>query len=249
MYKPQQPSIPKSLKKNVLYIERTAEPSKQDLIFCYWELKTTKHLSTDFQYLILPDACVDIVFDVSPQHGFEGALIMTPHNAVTTVNLGTSFSYIGIRLLPGAWLKTPQDIIGEMTYFKKLANTDLAKLQVNLSKAKSAADIDVFLDAFVQDCRDQNIIGKNALAQMILKNIDTITSVNDILDQTSYSRRHFQRIFKEEIGYSPHDFLKILRFQQAIAEKENHWYTDQSHYIKEFKRITGMTPGSYWKKF
>ena len=197
----------------------------------------------------MPDACIDIVFDIAAQPAFEGALVMTPHNTVTTVNLEKSFSYVGIRFLPGAWIKTPQQIIGTMTYFTKLADTDLVRLQEHLSKATQALDKEHLLNQFVRAGKKQNLVGRNALAQMILESLDTITSVNDILDKISYSRRHIQRKFKAEVGYSPHDFLRIIRFQQAINEKGNHTYADQSHYIKEFKRITKMTPGTYWGKF
>ena len=59
------------------------------------------------------------------------------------------------------------------------------------------------------------------------------------------------------MGVPPKEFLKIIRFQQALAEIERHknisWTTlaidcgfyDQSHFIADFKTFSGFTPQEY----
>lgn len=71
---------------------------------------------------------------------------------------------------------------------------------------------------------------------------------------TGYSSRWLNLKFKENLGFSPKNFSSIIRFQhyyKAII-LENHdlkikrpyysQYYDQSHFIKDFRRFTGMTP-------
>lgn len=66
--------------------------------------------------------------------------------------------------------------------------------------------------------------------------------------------KQFNRIFNENIGIQPKDFLRIVRFQKAfhilqvqsqitltkLAFECN--YYDKSHLIREFKEFTGYTP-------
>jgi AraC-like DNA-binding protein len=68
------------------------------------------------------------------------------------------------------------------------------------------------------------------------------------------SERQFERRFFREVGVSPHHYLRILRFQEAVrllrdgvfdkmsdlASELN--YCDQSHFIKEMKEFSGHTP-------
>jgi|WetSurMetagenome_2_1015567.scaffolds.fasta_scaffold00687_17 AraC-like DNA-binding protein len=66
---------------------------------------------------------------------------------------------------------------------------------------------------------------------------------------------YFQRLFRENTGISPHDFLLQVRIRKArqllsegqgIAHVGHHTgFVDQSHFTRSFKRVTGVTPGQY----
>lgn len=79
-------------------------------------------------------------------------------------------------------------------------------------------------------------------------------------DQIGYSHKHFISLFKKQVGVRPGQYLKIMRFQNAILQIENngfvHWsriaresgFYDQSHFINEFRIFSGFTPGEYMRK-
>jgi AraC-like DNA-binding protein len=60
------------------------------------------------------------------------------------------------------------------------------------------------------------------------------------------------------VGTSPRQFLKTVRFQNALHTKFNQksvsltqlacdcGYYDQSHMINDFKSLSGFTPGEYF---
>jgi AraC-like DNA-binding protein len=68
------------------------------------------------------------------------------------------------------------------------------------------------------------------------------------------SERQFERRFARAIGVSPHQYIRIARFQQAlrlmragrferlsdVAQELD--YADQSHFIKDVKALSGYTP-------
>ncbi len=74
-----------------------------------------------------------------------------------------------------------------------------------------------------------------------------------------YSERHFRSRFQERTGYSPKQFLRIARFERALSLLQTDFrnsltyvayecnYTDQSHFIREFREFAGVTPTSYLK--
>lgn len=82
--------------------------------------------------------------------------------------------------------------------------------------------------------------------------IDTLAS------NACLSRKQFERIFTEYIGISPKQYLKTIRLQATIYFKSRHksssltelayenGYYDQSHFINDFKILTGLTPKQFF---
>ena len=80
--------------------------------------------------------------------------------------------------------------------------------------------------------------------------------VEDVARQIGWSRRHLERRFREYVGVGPKTLASVLRFHAAYkrlrrpganrhGEAVRDAYFDQSHFLKEFKRFTGMTPRLY----
>lgn len=75
-----------------------------------------------------------------------------------------------------------------------------------------------------------------------------------------YSQKHFIALFKNQVGITPKSYLKLMRFQKAVTEIEDHqeidWtelagecgFYDQPHFINDFKLFSGFTPEEYVKR-
>ncbi len=80
--------------------------------------------------------------------------------------------------------------------------------------------------------------------------------IGELSDKLFMSKRQIERLFKQTVGISPKMYAQIIRFNSAMAELTekrtltevcyNYNYFDQAHFIKDFKRFTGMTPKSYF---
>lgn len=79
-------------------------------------------------------------------------------------------------------------------------------------------------------------------------------SLDNIRQHTKYSYSTIERRFKAETGINPKQFFTLRRFKNAsaslVSTKNTNWmdyvikydYFDQSHFIKEIKRYSGLTP-------
>lgn len=83
-------------------------------------------------------------------------------------------------------------------------------------------------------------------------NAPSIT-VNVLADEACLSRKQFGRIFLEHAGMNPKEYIRIVRFQRAMWRMQcgersyagiaaECGYADQSHFIREFKIMSGHTP-------
>lgn len=91
-------------------------------------------------------------------------------------------------------------------------------------------------------------------------NQPNILDFQKLTSQIGYSQKHFIDLFKKQVGVSPKQYLKIMRFQRAIQEIENNksiqWsniaaesgFYDQAHFIGDFKIFSGFTPSEYMKR-
>ena len=85
-------------------------------------------------------------------------------------------------------------------------------------------------------------------------------NIRRMASEACLCRRQFERIFAEHIGISPKQYLKIIRFQYAIFQKQQNanldmielsyksGYFDQSHFINDFKSLSGLTPKQYFSE-
>ncbi len=79
------------------------------------------------------------------------------------------------------------------------------------------------------------------------------TSVNALANEACLSKRQYERVFRETVGMNPKEYARIVRFQKALwlmQRGESNYagiaaecgYSDQSHFIRNFKELSGFTP-------
>jgi AraC-like DNA-binding protein len=244
MYKPVNDGITKT-NENVIYTEAKPPSDLEELVVNFWELKTKKTLTEDFTLHVIPDGCVNILFN---QQDINIAAITARQTKHVALNLGKSFNYVGIQLMPGVWRGDPKTIAnglvdapynGELPLIKtnqKLLGLDFDSQQLLLSN-------------LIQKFKSQQLVVTNNTTSRILAKLDTIHSVKDMANLADLSPRQLQRVLKNATGFTPHNFLKVLKLQQSFSKHYLNSYFDQAHFIHSFKDCTGYTPGEYFKKF
>jgi AraC-like DNA-binding protein len=85
-------------------------------------------------------------------------------------------------------------------------------------------------------------------------------SVAATATQAGVSQKKLIRLFTDEVGFTPKLYLRVTRFQRVLERiahapcvdwgdvVERHGYYDQSHFIRDFKEFSGLSPSVYLKR-
>lgn len=84
------------------------------------------------------------------------------------------------------------------------------------------------------------------------------TNVQQLASVACCSKKQYERIFNDLVGASPKHFIKVVRFQRTLYNRQlnttgnltelacQSGYFDQSHMIRDFKYFSGLTTGQYF---
>lgn len=81
--------------------------------------------------------------------------------------------------------------------------------------------------------------------------------VNTLAESACLGYRQFKRVFTNQVGMSPKEYYRVVRFQRALYLLQNHpgmefvdltyscGFYDPSHLVKDFKELSGCSPTQY----
>lgn len=241
----------------ISYQESKPNKEIENLIYCFWQLKTQKPLKSDYNYRVVSDGCIDIFFDhKQPTENF----VMGFCRKFVQFPIGKDFDFIGIRFLPSAFTH----LFGVDAKTLSNQSQGLNKILPNFSewinsKIKPADSFEnstkVLNKKLIEFSKLQNI----SYDHRFLDSLNLIFKRNGFLDtekdlNTGLSPRQLRRIFNFYIGTTAKSFSNVVRFQHILnakpskqSLKENKLYFDvgffdQAHFIKNFKTYYGVTP-------
>ena len=238
-------------------------PALSNYIYYYWEFRTTQLLAGSFDYRVVPNGCIDMYFEVrQPSNNYITGL-STRNSAI---ELQTQFHYVGVCFMPLGFSMAYKVNAAELTNrYEKLGDVLPQASEFianNFSMADSIHQLKEKLDSYFLRCflkkegsLDSRLV--EAMAHIMDKN-GQLHIEKDI--DFGLSPRQLRRLFQDNIGLSPKSFASVIRFQKAIQthfsqaqfRAKVNWqdsFYDHPHFIREFKKYHGGTPGKIYLNY
>ncbi len=140
-------------------------------------------------------------------------------------------------------------------------NEELRALHENIFNTYKSNERFELLNAFLNNL-EVSFSNRMLFVKSVCENVfkqDGKVSVNDLCNEFGKSRQYLNRAFKQEVLYSLKHFIITVRILSLIKFKLNensitltelcydYGYFDQSHFIRDFKRVCGVTPKYFFE--
>lgn len=242
----------------MIYRESPPSPLLHGWVAAYWSVDGAA-VGAPVSRRILPDGCADLICDfaaASPRMRWVGT--MTRAIEVQAVGRQELF---GIRFAPGGLfplLGAPLSLLtDDSVEFAALPATvwrpPLEGWCEDRDFAARCRRADACLMAILPQLRPGTAAG---LLQRLRAEPALPPSAAVLADDMGVGLRTLQRRFMEQLGVGPRQHLRYLRFERArqlllrgdqrsvdIALAAG--YSDQAHFVREFRRFAGITPGRW----
>lgn len=217
---------------------------------------------------VVPDGCVDIMF-VRGRSRSYAIYVGTPLNAYR-VDFCHYFekgdTVFGVRFLQGnlTWMKNCSacELSGRFLCF-----SDVSGMGEMVERICDSLDfyerIQTFLKYYLPEYEEKNREASGSSVIMLYTLRSIIASggnikIQALAERAAYSVRHLNELFRTAYGLSPKEFERIVRFQNSLSIVERcsrisdaaieSGYYDQSHMLKEYKALLGISPNEYLRR-
>jgi AraC-like DNA-binding protein len=115
-----------------------------------------------------------------------------------------------------------------------------------------------FLTSKLRQAKSRDCLVEESLR--LIHNYSTSMTVKYLLDTFDLSERQFEKRFTQAVGLPPYFYIRVKRFNEAIRLMKTRPfakltdvayalnYYDQSHFIRDIKAFSGITPKNLFQK-
>ncbi|TKC06663.1 helix-turn-helix domain-containing protein [Pedobacter polaris] len=236
----------------------------------YWSCDLLDHQSEKIIYFDnYADRYPRLVFQVDDGYGLKNsedkyvpkAYVCGIETSPSSMSIQAAFSHFGVSFNSFALteiFKTADELmVNKIIDLHDLGYADLIR---KLSDAKSHVQRIEIMCRFIEEQLSHKLFVNTNLIQIVLENeLAEQTDLFKLQKKYKITERTLERLFKSAMGISPKTFQRLVRFEKTLSLLKDPSYsnsatvghilnyTDQSHFIKDFKTFTNITPVQFQK--
>ncbi|VAW68764.1 hypothetical protein MNBD_GAMMA09-3529 [hydrothermal vent metagenome] len=245
-------------------------PALAGYIDSYWFIN--RQLQKSYSEFLHPDGGMGIILNygsnlsVDQKTLKEGCFFDGTNTKTRVIGLSGDISAIGIRFKPAAtyaFISAPlHELKNKNTALSDIGKNTFSDLHCLLGESKNIKEKIKLLNIFMINNFhiDRKISSETSSALLRIKMCRGTLSINELSEQLGINKRKLERLFNLQLGMTPFEYSRNIRVQYArMCLKQKHIdyneishrldYFDQSHFIKQFKFVVGITPGQYKQRY
>lgn len=243
-------------------------------IECFWSAYAERPPFRDRESLI-PDGTIELMFNFGDDYDqflsnrkvpVKGSHIIGIRKHALVISQTKRQDFFCIRFKPGGtypFFKIPVHLFSNNFYsLQEIFGNEFRELEEQLYEAKDNDErirlTEKFLMYLLQSGAGDKYRFVNVCTRHLLS--EETAGINGLARRFNTNYKALERKFNDVIGLTPSELLGINRFNNAVMTLYSCKYDsmtgvayacgyyDQSHFIREFRRLTGYTPGEFLKK-
>jgi len=238
-------------------------PDLESFVEHYWVVEWDLQGEAPERAETLPHPSVHMIFERGGKSRIRGparkkfSTLLEDKGCVFAVKFtpGGFYPFVGVPVSEFSdRIVTLRDVFGrrgdELDRVVLAEETDLSRINL----------VESFLLARLGDVAevDENVVKVTEIVYEVAKDRELL-KVQDLVDRYGLNKRMLQRLFARYVGVSPKWVIQRYRLNEAAAElatgsaisqselAQNLGYSDQAHFIRDFKSIVGVSPAAYVK--
>ena len=242
----------------------------------YWAIDDCLPDGKEHVQRIIPNGLMDLTFYLgnrpraldNNKHLQENSILNGHQKSYYDIVVSGKLSMFSISFQPhGAkmFFDVPSNEFSDKNVpLKYLVKDTIAELEHNLYEANSFEGKIGIVEKFLMNQLRINFkeyeINRISHSIALINHAKGMISIDALYSASFLSRKQYERTFLTYIGTSPKQFLRTIRFQNTLYEKQknlnisltelayNCGYYDQSHMIYDYKLLSGKTPSQYFSE-
>jgi AraC-like DNA-binding protein len=235
-------------------------PAAEDVGFFvawYWIVRWDLAGEERFTQETLPYPCVNFVFERGASVAFG---VISGRGSRELHGAG---AVIGVKLHPGAfrpfWSRPVSELTDRAVPLETILGPECKAVEADVANHDDDAVMVSRVEAFLRT----RLPARDAQVAQVKRIVETaeadreLRKVDDLVARVGVGKRTLQRLFSEYVGVSPKWVIQRYRLQEAaehLAEGKDLdlarlaldlGYFDQPHFINDFRKMIGRSPGDY----
>lgn len=231
-----------------------AHPELSEFIDYYWFLSIT---ASELDLKVIPDTAIDLVMCPGV---IEFAALYFPTTKIRHIPLKGPVDYVGVCFRPAAintLLRSEIVCLRELDVGPQIIDhLGIGILAAAVSENREMPILKNHFDQFwlnqlagaIDTVKPNPTLSHSDLIEVFEDTLGS-ESIASVCQSLEISERHFRRLSNELFGLSPKRVQSLLRLQVVLSElfecerqQVHDLYYDDSHRIREIKKLTGLTP-------